>query len=273
MKRILSDSLFSYASTSVSNTSAGGSSRSTLKYSFYVSSANTSRYFMLVPYNNSDMKDSVWAKVVKTSRINSDTVGGGYVRFAGTTYNYDSTHISGDTISMNAYANTDQRFDHWQLTSGKCTILDSTERFTQLVIDGDCKVKAFFREGVIYPVTATPKSYTTAKDYYVGSPSQGVYLSFEAPQTGTFAIVTSWTGNSGYLQYYRFPDSTYYSYSMSRSITGTFVDTLTMNSGDKVFFKIQTPTYADSIVPFWISYAESKSIITVKADSNGTVAR
>lgn len=268
----LSDSLFSYASTSVSNTSAGGSSRSTLKYSFYVSSANTSRYFMLVPYNNSDMKDSVWAKVVKTSRINSDTVGGGYVRFAGTTYNYDSTHISGDTISMNAYANTDQRFDHWQLTSGKCTILDSTERFTQLVIDGDCKVKAFFREGVIYPVTATPKSYTTAKDYYVGSPSQGVYLSFEAPQTGTYAIVTSWTGNSGYLQYYRYPDSTYYSYSMSRSITGTFVDTLTMNSGDKVFFKIQTPTYADSIVPFWISYAESKSIITVKADSNGTVS-
>jgi hypothetical protein len=85
------------------------------------------------------MKDSIWAKVVKTAKIFSDTVGGGYVRIANTGNPYDSTHIAGDTVALFAQANTDQKFDRWKMVSGSCTVLDSTERNTKLVITGDCR--------------------------------------------------------------------------------------------------------------------------------------
>ena len=254
-------------------TSTSSSTRNTLRYTFYVSVENTSNYFLLKANGDAYMKDSIWAKVVKIAKITSDTVGGGYVRMANSSYDdYDYSHIPGDTIALQAWANSDQRFDHWKMVSGKCTVLDSTDRFTKLVITGDCKVRAYFRDGIIYPVTATPTSYTTAKDYYVGTPSVGVYLSFQAPSAGTYAFVTSWANSNGSLAYYRSTDSTFGRYATYNSFTGTYADTLVMDVGDKVYFKVQTNYASDSIVPFWISYATSKSILTVSADSNGTAS-
>ena len=242
----------------------------TLRYPFYVGTANTSRYFLL--YNSSDpyAKDSIWAKVVKTARITSDTVGGGYVRMTGG-YEYDYSHIDGDTIFINATPNSDQRFDHWKVASGKCTIIDSTERYTRLAIKGDCKVVAYFRDGIIYPITATPTEYTTAKDYYVVSASHGVRFNFVAPSAGTYAFVSSWA-HSGTLVYYRYTDNTYSTSAAYKSSTMTNVDTLTMNAGDSAFFLVYPSSVYDSLVPFWISYSTSKVLLELVGDSTGTVS-
>ena len=271
---IYNDSTFAFYSDYSYNTSAStASARNTIRYSFTVSTADTSIYFLLRPYyTDANMKDSIWAKVVKTAKIFSDTVGGGFVRIANTGNPYDSTHIAGDTVALVAQANTDQKFDRWKMVSGSCTVLDSTERSTKLVITGDCRVRAYFKDGVIYSITDTPKSYTTAKDYYVNAPSQGVYFSFQAPSAGTYAIVTSWAGAYSYLTYYRFPNSTFSTYDSYGTSTGTHVDTLTMDAGDKVFVKVLASYAADSLTPFWISYSTAKSILTVSADSNGTAS-
>ena len=268
---VMTDSTFdSYYNANYVSTSS--STRNTLRYIFNISTPNTTNYFLLKANGESYMKDSIWAKVVKVAKITSDTVGGGYVRMANSSYAYDYSHIPGDTIALDAWANSNQRFDHWKMVSGSCRILDSTDRFTKLIITGDCKVKAYFRDGIIYPVTATPTSYSTAMDYYVYAPSQGVYLSFQAPSAGTYAFVTSWTNSYSNLLYYRSTDSTFGSYDAYNSFRGTNVDTLVMDVGDKVYFKMQTSYATDSIVPFWISYATSKSILTVSADSNGSAS-
>ena len=265
------DSTFSSSSNLLDYNTAPSSTDPPRRTFFYVSTANSSRYFFFRTTDAIFMKDTIRARVVKTAKIRVDTVGGGTVYVANSSYSYDSTHIAGDTIPLSAYAASDQRFDHWAKTSGKCTILDSTARFTQLVIKGDCKVRAYFRDGIVYPITATPTSYTVAKDYHVVDLSDGVWFSFKAPSAGVYAIVTSWT-NSNYLTYYRY-DSTSSSYSFYRNQSGTIVDTLVMDAGDSVTVKVYTSTTsADTAYPFWISYSTSKVALELLADSNGTVS-
>ena len=267
----LRDSLFySYYTYGSINYSANPGAKNEIRYTFNATSADSSWYFLLSAYQDMYMKDSIWAKVVKTSKIRSDMVGSGYVYIAGNSYAYDSTHIVGDTVQIIANAGPGQRFDHWDMATGTCTIIDSTERVTKLVIKGDCKVRAFFRDGILYPVTSVPTSYTTAKDYYLGNPSDGVKFKFIAPTTNTYAIVTSWA-HSNSLQYYRYPDSTFSSYSFYRT-GSTTVDTLTMNAGDSVFINVRASSYLDSLVPFWISYSTTKAVLELTADSNGTVS-
>ena len=265
------DSTFSSSATTLCYNTSPSSTDPPLRSFFNVTTANSSRYFFFRTTDEYFLKDTIRARVVKTAKVRTDTVGGGAVYIAGSGYSYDSTHIAGDTLSLTAAAASNQRFDHWAKTSGKCTILDSTARNTQLVIKGDCNVRAYFRDGIVYPITATPTSYTIADDYYVVDPTYGVWFSFKAPSAGVYAIVTSWT-NSNYFQYYRY-DSTNTSYSFYRSQSGTIVDTLVMDAGDSVTVKVYAATTnADSAYPFWISYSTSKVALELVADSNGSVS-
>ena len=267
------DSTFSsYYTTGYLNSSADPQKKNEQRYSFNAE-VDSSYYFLLLPYTNVYMKDSIYAKVVKTSMLSADTVGNGYVYVNGTYDTYDSTHVAGDTVAINAYANSGQRFDHWAKASGKCSILDSTDRFTRVVLKGDCKVRAYFRDGIIYPVTDKPTAYTSAKDYYEVDPSNGVRFKFVAPSTGSYVFVTSWTGNNN-LRYYRYPDNTFSSYSTYNIFSGTSVDSVAMSAGDSVFLLVNPSSYLDSSISFWISYAEAdkKAFLTVSADSNGTVS-
>ena len=266
------DSLFrSYSTSSYTSSSASGQNKIELRYPFTAETDST-YYFLFKPYYDTYMKDSIYAKVVKIVKLNSDTVGSGYVYVNGTSDNYDSTHVVGDTVDINAYANSGQRFDHWAVASGKCSILDSTDRFTSVVLKGDCKVKAYFRDGIIYSVTDKPTAYSTAKHYYEIDPTNGVRFKFVAPSAGTYVFVVAWPGNNS-LTYYRFPDSTFSSTSTYRSFTGTYVDSLAMSAGEAAYFRVNTVSYMDSSLSFWISYAaaDQKSILTLTADSNGSV--
>ena len=267
----VTDSAFTTASDyNYCRTTLSDKRRSELRYPFSATAGST-YYFMLAPYS-AYMNDSIYAKVVKIVKIDADTAGSGYVYVGGTSYNYDYSHVAGDTIAINAYANSGQRFDHWTKVSGRCSILDSSARFTKVVPTDDCKVKAIFRDGIIYPVTDKPTAYTTEKDYYEVGPSNGVRLKFIAPSTGTYVFVTSWTGNNN-LRYYRYPDNTYYSYSTYKTFAGTNVDSLAMSAGDSVFFLVNPYSVLDSSLSFWISYVEpdKKAMITLTADSNGSV--
>ena len=270
----LHDSTFrSYSDYGYLNSSADPKHKNERRYTFSAE-MDSSYYFLLLPYTDVYMKDSIYARVAKTVMLSSDTVGSGYVYVNDISYNYDSTHVAGDTVAIKAYANTGsgQRFDHWAKASGKCTILDSTDRFTRVILKGDCKVRAYFRDGIIYPVTDKPAAYTAAEHYYEVQPSSGVRFKFVAPSTGTFVFVTSWSGNNN-LTYYRYPDNTFYSYSRYQSFSGTYVDSLAMSAGDSVFFQVSPYTVLDSSLSFWISYAQSdkKAMLTLSADSNGTV--
>ncbi len=245
--------------------------KSEVRVLFDVASANTSRYYLFMPYDNMYLKDSIWVKVEKTAKLRSDTLGGGYVYVNGTTADYDSTHIAGDTLTIAATANADQRFDHWEKASGKCTFVDSTQRTTQVVLGGDCKVRAVFRSGTFFPITATPTAYTAEEHYYVENPTKGVRFKFVAPDTGAYVFVTSWT-NIRDFSYRRSFDSTFASSQVYRSSSAVIADSMWLAKDSTVYVMV-VPVYAvDTSRTFWISYATSRATLTLTADTNGTVS-
>ena len=265
----LDDSTFSTGSLSEHTiTSYKGITESRILFDM---TANTSHYYLLVPFDPMYMKDTILAKVVKTAKLRSDTVGGGYVRVNGSsTADYDSVHIAGDTLSIAATANSDQRFDHWEKASGKCSFIDSTKRTTQVVLGGDCKVRAVFRSGTFYPITATPTAYTAQEHYYVENPIKGVRFKFVAPAEGSYIIVPSWT-NTRNFSYYRSADSTFASYQAYRNGIVS-ADSMWLAKDSTVYVWVAPASALDTSRTFWISYAQSRATLTLTADTNGTVS-
>ena len=264
------DSLFSsYYTRNSYSYSATAPSKNEMRYTFNGTKDSTV-YFLFVPYSNTYMKDSVWAKVIKTAKITVDTVGGGYVYLNGSSYMSDSSHVTGDTLTLSANPNSDRRFDRWVVSSGKCTIVDSTKKYTLLVVNGDCNVKAIFKAGTYYPITATPTAYTAEEHYYSVGPTYGIRFTFKAPSSGNYTIVASWA-NTRNFTYYRSADSTLSPYDAYRT-TNTFADSMWLDKDSVIYVKITPSSYIDTTKQVWISYSTSKAILTLTADSNGSVS-
>ena len=265
----LDDSTFT-GGTLVSHTITSYEGKTEVRVLFDVAAANTSRYYLFLPYDNMYLKDSIRVKVEKTAKLRSDTLGGGYVYVNGTTANYDSTYIAGDTLTIAATANADQRFDHWEKASGKCTFIDSTQRTTRVVLGGDCKVRAVFRSGTFYPITATPTAYTAEEYYYVENPTKGVKFKFVAPDTGAYVFVTSWV-NTRNFSYYRSADSAFSTYQAYRN-GNVAADSAWLAKDSTIYVWVFPANSADTSRTFWISYAQSRATLTLTADTNGTVS-
>ena len=262
------DSLFySYYTRNSYSYSATAPLKNEMRYVFNGTKDSTI-YFLFVPYSNTYMKDSVWAKVIKTAKITVDTVGGGYVYLNGSSYMSDSSHVTGDTLTLSANPNSDRRFDRWVVSSGKCTIVDSTKKYTLLVVNGDCNVKAIFKAGTYYPITATPTAYTAEEHYYSVGPTYGIRFTFKAPSSGNYTIVASWA-NTRNFTYYRSADSTLSPYDAYRT-TNTFADSMWLDKDSVIYVKITPSSYIDTTKQVWISYSTSKAILTLTADSNGS---
>lgn len=228
--------------------------------------------FNILFYPNSftgiDYTDSIRVRVVQSSKIILDTIGNGSANFY-TTY---SAILPGDSIKISASSTTDSRFSHWEITSGKCTISDSTKASTSLYVTGDCKATAVFVSGTIYDITTTPTEYTTAKHYYSVSPSNGVRFKFVAPDNDSYTFVVSRAEKKN-LRYYRYPTGAFQSYSKyNSSFNPTFTEKVTLAKGDTAFFIIQNYNSSDSLEPFWISASNTESVLTITADSTGYAA-
>ena len=132
----------------------------------FKSAAGAKNYFELYQNTSYYVGETVKAHVEKAAEIHVDTVGSGYARVGGTTYSFDSSHVAGDTIDIQAVANSGSRFQYWEKDSGKCKVLDSTKSVSKVVLNGDCHLKAVFGQGSVYAITTKAKEYTTADHYF-----------------------------------------------------------------------------------------------------------
>ena len=234
--------------------------------------ANQRRYFQFAQNTASYRGDSVWVKAVKTSHLRADTSGIGYAYVGSSgSYNYDSTHIAGDTIPVRASTtHSDFRFSKWSVASGSCKIVDSTKAYTSIILNGDCKVKAHFVEGTVYPITAVSTKYTMVDNYYSVKPSNGVRFKFVAPSDGDYTMAFSSLNLKMTIE--RYDTGDFYSYAArSTSVTSKY-ETRTLSAGDTVFYLVRNYSTADTLLPFWVSYSISNVKVVLTADSNGTVA-
>ena len=226
------------------------------------------RYVLLYPYN-SNSQDTIWAKAQKTVHLYTDTAGIGYAYVGSSSRMYDSSYVPQDSAPVRAYTNsTAFRFGYWSVVSGKCQIVDSTKMSTFIIPETDCKVRANFIPGKVYPITDVATKYTNVESYYSRSALYGTRFNFRAPTTGTYGIVFTSTSK---ISEEKYPNGDFYSYSQRFNGLEFKVDSVSLNAGDSLFYIVTNYTYADTVVPFWVSYSQTKAAIALVADSNGSV--
>ena len=253
------DSKFSTSTSSVNH-------GATVSRSVYSLTAGEKYYFMLNQKAVSYYGDTVSVRIAETYKVNSDTLGNGYVYVGEGSRNYDSSYVAKDSVPIRAYSRANMRFAKWEKVSGKCSIVDKNLAHTKVVIEGDCKVRAVFEKGKVYQITEKPVKYTPLEHYYSGSPSDGVRFFFVAPADGGYLFKyekdsTEWS----YLK--RYKTGAFSSYALSKNTTQSFADTLKLSAGDSVFYLVSNEYWRDSLMSFSMSY-ESIPILKLDVESS-----
>jgi hypothetical protein len=181
--------------------------------------------------------------------------------------------ISSDTTKIYALPGNDNVFDHWEVVSGPCSILDSTMDTTDVVdVKRDCEVRAVFRAGTVYPVSGTPTRYNFNDHVYArqaSSGSAGVRFLFVAPNSGTYAVVVSNEITQDSAVYIRYTDTDYKTEAVRERFLGTHVETMTLAAGDEVAIVIANTGKGAN--PFYISNSTQANRIRLVSDSYGKV--
>ena len=273
------DSTFSKtAATNVfsANTSCTYTSTREVKCVFNAT-ANTDNYFCaaLAYYPNHDMKDSASFGVARTHTVSVAHSGQGsaYIDSLNLKALSYSKIIDLDSTKIYAVPDTDYVFDHWEVSSGTCSIRD-TKKETTLVYDvkTDCKVNAVFVPGTIYTITSTPTQYNFTENTYakkISSGHSGVRFTFTAPSDGSYTFITSTDFSSDSIYYLRYTNSTYSTLAQNKKFNGTVSDKLTLTAGQVVSIVVSNSSNKKDN-PFYINYASQAYKVVLGTDGNGT---
>ena len=254
---------------------------------FYETEPNTRNYILLYPttYPNVFMRDTLLVWQSKTHSISASHTGKGVVSIDSMGYKFALDSVTADTavsrmftkvmeddsVKIYAVADSDYMFSHWETVSGSCDIENAKSETTRIMhVLSDCNVKAVFRPGEIYNITATPTLYNFTENYYARKVSHGhlgVRFIFVAPSTGTFKIVVSNNMQQDSLYYLQYKNTTYETLSVSRRFLGSNGNVLDLTAGDTVAVVIYR--YKKNDNPFYISYATLPYKLTLGSAGNG----
>lgn len=237
-------------------------------------------FFYASGYPLVNMKDSIFLKVSQTYTLKMSHTGNGtaYVdsiskNGAGIGVQSYSWVVSSDTSKIYAVPGNDNVFDHWEVVSGSCSVLDNTKDTTAVVnVKSDCNVRAVFRAGVVYPVSGTPTRYNFNDHVYAkqaSSGSAGVRFLFVAPNSGTYTVVVSNEITQDSAVYIRYTATDYKTETVKERFLGTHVETMNLTAGDEVAIVIGNGGKGAN--PFYISYSTQANRILLSADSYGKV--
>ena len=239
---------------------------------------NTKYYFFLpLTFYRNNIEDSIYVRILRTHTLELSHSGNGtaYVDSifigGGVGVQSYSRVLSTDTSRIYAVPGNDNVFDHWEVASGSCAILDSTKDTTDVVdVKNDCNVRAVFRTGTVYPVTGTPTQYNFDDHLYAkrsSNGSVGVRFLFTAPNTGTYAVVVSNEITQDSAVYMRYANTDYRTILVNERFLGTHVETMTLTAGEEV--AIVVANTGKGANPFYISYSTKANRIVLGADGNG----
>ena len=238
--------------------------------------ANTNNYFCasLAYYPNHDMKDSAyfWVAPTHTVSVTHSGQGTAYIDSLNLKALSYSRIIDLDSIKIYATPDTDYVFDHWEVTSGTCSIHD-TKKETTMVFDvkTDCQINAIFNPGTIYNITATPTKYNFTDNSYAKTMSgghTGVRFTFTAPSDGYYTFITSTDLSNDSIYYLRYTNSTYKTLAINKKFNGTASDKVSLTAGQVVSIVVSNSSNKKDN-PFYINYASQAYKIILTTDGNG----
>ena len=234
-------------------------------------------FISLQPGPYADMEDALVVRVVpsRTLRFTGSGGGGVHLTCLDTIQPYCKFAIDSDTMNIEASANRDYVFDHWEVTSGPCSVLDSTGRKTKVVnMTGNCVVNVVFRTGIVYPITEVSTQYSFHKnDFGLSSTSHwfGARFFFVAPTTGIYNINVTNGLSQECIYYIRF-DGYFKTDHPTVSVCETYSDTVSLAAGDTIGVVICDRDIIAKDSVFFINYSKPQAYsLLLSQDGNGSV--
>ena len=230
-------------------------------------------FIYAVGYPDANMKDSLVVRVDRTYTLEVSHSGNGtaYLDSLRRKVLSSSWIISIDTTKIYAIPGNDNVFDHWEVVSGQCSILDRDMDTTGVInVKSDCKVRAVFRAGTVYPITGTPTQYNFKDHLYAkqaSSGSAGVRFTFTAPSAGTYAIVVSNETTQDSAVYIRYTSTDFATTATTKKFLGTHSESMNLTAGQEV--AIVVANTGSGANPFYINYATQAYRVTLGTDGNG----
>ncbi|MBO7551158.1 MAG: VWA domain-containing protein [Fibrobacter sp.] len=221
-------------------------------------------------------KDSITLRLVKPSTLSTSVSGSGTATIdsASKKVTIHRKVFDKDSLTITATPSADNNFDHWEVTSGTCSIDDSKMESTFVYgIKTDCQVRAVFTEGKIYDITGTPVKYYFEEHLYakvVSTGRSGVRFKFTAPSAGNYAIVVSNDFLQDTLTYIRSTTSNYATEATAQKFKGTYSESISFTAGQTVYITIQARSAA--CLDFYINYATQTYRLALSSGGNGTVS-
>ena len=234
-------------------------------------------YFVvyLARYPDHNMKDSAAIWIVKAHSLETLVSGNGsaLVDSSGTKVQLNDKVIDSDSTKIYATPGKDNVFDHWEVASGSCSILDAKSETTKVVnLKTDCKVKAVFIPGKVYTITNVSTEYNFTDHLYakkVSKGNSGVRFSFIAPNDGSYTIIVSNAYTQDSIKYIRYAASDYATATVTKTFLGAYSESLDLTAGDTLSIVIANTTSKTN--SFFINYATQAYTLTLSQDGNGKV--
>ena len=220
-------------------------------------------------------KDSMTLRLIRPNTLSTSVSGSGTATIdsASKKVTIHRKVLENDSLTITATPSIDNKFDHWEVVSGTCSIEDSKMESTFIYgTKTDCQVRAVFTAGKIYEITNTPTKYSFSEHLFakvVSNGQPGVRFTFKAPSNGTYAIVVSNTLKQDTITYIRYTSSNYNTQAVSQKLYGTFSEPLTLTAGQTVYIIVQSQKNA--ALDFYISYATQTYRLALSTDGKGTV--
>ena len=224
------------------------------------------------------LNDSAFYWITRTHRLEATHSGNGvtYVDSVGKAAQGNNKVLDLDSIKIYAAVDSNNLFDHWEVTSGPCHIIDP-KRDTTIVygVTDDCSVNAVFTPGRVYTITDTPTYYTFAENIFAKRVTKkngynGVRFTFTAPSDGDYSIVTSNEISNDSIYYLRYTDSTRASLTVTKKFRGSYTNTVTLTQGQTIYVDVYRTNKREN--PFYISYAMQQPYkLEISSDGHGIV--
>lgn len=135
-----------------------------------------------------------------------------------------------------------------------------------------------FAAGSTYKISATATEYNVKNNGFLGSTNysnEGVRLIFVAPTTGTYTINFQTDAPDKEFKIIK-TDSSYNANFLTTYFYSTFKDSVAVNAGDSLFYKVNNYWYADTLENFKVSYstltATTKNLTVTSASKIATPA-
>lgn len=173
---------FSYVFATTSYSKAGN-------YTLFLGEVDSDGHYFV--FRVTDTSQVITANVVPTYKIRLENDAHSSAKFDnGLTY--DSTHVNGETLSIDASSDKGYRFSSMKVTSGKCTLSSTTSQSATLTVNGNCTVKVLSEEGgSIYPISTTASKYNYADHRSEVNSYYGIRTVFTPDKDGVYTVKAS----------------------------------------------------------------------------------